>query len=63
MMNESKMMKEIHEIRAKNHLSEVGLSTQELNRKRYEETQEIEKIITEHGLNVFSANNLNKRAI
>ena len=47
MMNESKIMKDIHEIRANNYSEEVGLSKQEISKKRLKETQGVDKIIAE----------------
>jgi hypothetical protein len=52
-MNDSKIMKDIHEIRIKNYLSEVSLSPQEIINKRQKETLEIEKIIKEYGLRLY----------
>jgi hypothetical protein len=63
MRNEPKMMKEIHDIRARNHSSEIGLSMQELKIKRNNEILETEKIITEYGLNILPVNNLKRPAI
>jgi transcriptional regulator of NAD metabolism len=53
-MNDSKIMKDIREIRANNYLSEVGLSMQEIINKRQKETWEIEKIIKEYGLRLYT---------
>jgi hypothetical protein len=53
MRNEPKIMRDIHDIRVNHYSEEVGLSQQELSKKRLKEAQEIDAVIAEYSLAVF----------
>jgi hypothetical protein len=63
MRNEPKIMKDIHDIRVNHYSEEVGLSAQELSRKRHREMQEVDGIIAEYGLKVFRDSGLDRYAV